>query len=290
MKKILLTGATGFLGRHILEGLLKENDYEIFTLSRNKSNLEAHYSEVHHFEVEEMSTIPFEKIDVVIHAAYYTESDALPLADSLAFSQRLFRLVQSDVINLSSRSVYGQNPNIPWNENSEVQPDTLYAYSKYASELSLALAFKDKSNYNYTSIRLSGLVGKNYNQRAVNKFVKTAMEKNEINIIGGQQQFAYLHFKDAAEGIIEFLKVPSKKWNEIYNLGYLKNYNIIDMAQTVAEVGKKFDLPNIKLNVQQSNTTLYAELDSSLFYKDTDWTPKWDMKSIVKEIFEDKIK
>lgn len=288
MKNVLITGATGFLGGYILDILNSDQAFKISTLSRSNKNLIKKHPDLTHYEVNQMDQIPFSEFDCVIHSAYYTSSDALPLAESLEFSRKLFGLAGSDIINLSSRSVYGQNPNIPWTEKSSIQPDTLYAYSKYCSELELNLAYRHKS-FNFTNIRLSGLVGKNYEQRAVNKFVQSVIDSETINIKGGRQQFAYLHFKDAALGIIALLKTPSEKWKPIYNLGYTKNYNIVELAEIVAQKGKDFGFHNTKINLKKDNTSLYADLDSSEIYQDSGWKPKFDMGKIVKEIFEYKL-
>lgn len=76
MKKILLTGATGFLGSHLLKTLLKSEKYEIIALQRANSNFDKIEKLVKNYEqnlklkfisIDEIYNI--QHIDIIIHTA-----------------------------------------------------------------------------------------------------------------------------------------------------------------------------------------------------------------------------
>ena len=81
MKTILLTGATGFLGSHLLDALLK-NDYEVIVLKRSMSDtwrIESHLDEFKSYDIDSHGLDQVFKgnsIHTIIHmATLYRKSD-----------------------------------------------------------------------------------------------------------------------------------------------------------------------------------------------------------------------
>lgn len=295
MNTVLVTGANGFLGDCLVNKLISLDNYQLFTLSRNKGQLKEKYQEAQltHFDVEDFyqNRICFDKIDVVIHCAFARANEGTELAKSLDLAKDIFETAlksNCNMINISSRSVYGQNPDIPWTEDSIVCPDNLYALAKYSSELVLESCFKSSDLSKVTNIRLAGLVSPAFNDRIVNKFIDNTIKGLPINIVGGNQQFAYLDIKDAASGLIALLNKKGN-WKSCYNLGSTKTYSIIEIASIVESVSKEFDIPKVVINITKSEAKLLADMDSSLYYTDTNWKPEYDMEAIVREIFNYKL-
>ena len=133
------------------------------------------------------------------------------------------------------------------------------------------------------------MLGKDTDARLVNKFVQNAIEGKPINITGGDQQFSQLYVQDASDGIIALLNTPVQNRKPLYNLGYLKSYNIIEIANVVSKVAKDLNLPDVKISLTRTDSNVFAELDSSDFFKDINWKPQFDMERVVREIFEFKI-
>ncbi len=292
MKNILITGAGGLLGGELIKELL-HTPHNVYALTSNKEKLEKEFGDkVIVYQNEDLfaGNMPIEGITLIVHCAFSRSQDGQDIANSLKFTRDVFfsaAINNCDIINISSRSIYDQNPNTPWTESTAIRPDTLYAMAKLTSELLAETTSNNKINF--TNIRLAGLLAPSFDSRIVNKFIDNAIQKRYIKITGGKQQFAFLDIRDAVAGIIALIHSQSKNWAPIYNLGYLKSYSITEIAETVKKVAAEYNI-DVTIVIESSDAMLHAELDSSLFYKDTNWTPKYDMEAIVKSIFKYKIK
>ena len=297
-KTILITGAGGLLGQELIKQFIQLNRYHLIAITSQAGYLAKRFPEnrtIHFYDSRswEQSLIPFQGIDVVVHCAFARSNIGSDLVKSLYFTQKVISEASDNncpVINISSRSVYGQSPDTPWSETTPVEPDSLYAMAKFNSELLLQTLAREKPNFFHTSLRLAGLVGPGFDARTVNQFVHLALMGETINIKGGNQQFAYLDVRDAASGIIALLQNAPQSWKPVYNLGYLRSYSITEIADTVAKVALKHNCPKVNISIDRSDEYLYAEMISTPFFTNTNWTPKHDMEAIVKAIFESKVK
>jgi nucleoside-diphosphate-sugar epimerase len=292
-KSVLITGAGGILGQQLIAQLIDIGRYQMIAVTSQADyySKQFHKNKLIRFYNSgnlEGSRLPFHETDVVIHCAFARTNSEPELADSLHFAQQVFAEAFDNnchVINISSRSVYGQNPNTPWNETTPVEPDSYYALAKFNCELLLQASFRSNLNVFHTNIRLAGLVGPNLDARMVNKFITRSLTGEPLMIKGGNQQFAYLDVRDAASGIIALLNKNPQNWKPIYNLGYIRSYTIKEIAETVAVVAPRFNCPEVRIDFEKTNEMLYAELDSTLFYSDTGWQPQYDMVAIAENIF-----
>src|SRR5690606_27110559 len=167
IKTVLVTGAGGFLGSHLLTPLL-ESGYQVQALSSQKAAIEKQYGnrvKAYDFADFDAGELAWGNVDCVIHCAFATQSERKHLAESLAFTQSVFlkaaKAGVSRVINFSTRSVYGADASLQTDEKSAVNPINEYGLAKYASELLLESIAK-QSNMHYVNLRLSSLLGAGY--------------------------------------------------------------------------------------------------------------------------------
>jgi nucleoside-diphosphate-sugar epimerase len=297
-KAVLITGASGTLGTELIKQLSKTPSYKIYALTSKKKVLLSYFSGINNlicFDREdwENGRIPWNKIDVLIHCAFAIISDGEKLVDSLNFTREIFEAAQRGgvlaIINISSRNVYGSKYKPLWKETTPICPDNIYAMAKYSSELLLKSIANKKQSVNFTNIRLSSLLANTLDMRIVNKFVKDAIDNQIIKITGGKQIFSYLDIRDAASGIISLLSVDPEGWNEVYNLGSDKRYDILEISKIISDVAKDYMGKNVIIELEEKDIVLDIGMDSSLFYKETGWMPKYSMRDTVVSLFEDKI-
>jgi len=158
--KIILTGASGFLGKILFSSLCR--DYEVISLGRGKNN-----------KVIADLTIEVPKLpscDLIIHAA--GKAHVVPKSDEEAaeFYNVNFRGTQhllmgitklpKSLIFISSVSVYGLEQGEMINEDAPLMGSTPYAKSKIAAE-QLVLEWGERNNVPVLVLRLPLIVGKN---------------------------------------------------------------------------------------------------------------------------------
>lgn len=297
-KTILVTGAGGYLGQILVKGLLNSG-YEVWAFSRNKKKIKELFHTldcVKCFDNKDIieGNLRLGLVDTIIHCGFARPHKGdIEITESLSFTNQLFNLAAinqvPEIINISSQSVYGTNQPIYWTEKTPVNPETLYAQAKYSTELMAKTVKIFCKHSNITSLRLSSLSG---GQRGLvpvdilSKFVQKAQNNETIEIIDGRQRLQRLDVRDAADGIMELLKIDSDEWQAVYNLGIQGNYSILEMANKVAKIGREKFGKDVKINVSAENIDLILGMDSSRFNMLTNWKPKYSMEDTIETLFE----
>jgi nucleoside-diphosphate-sugar epimerase len=297
MKTILVTGAGGYLGGYLIDRLSTIGKFKVLAFDLGKENMQKRFFGIKNIDFYdypewELGNIPFEKTDIVINCAFARVLDGRELVKSLEFANKLFiksSLSQCSIVNISSRSVYGQNAETPWTEKTDLEPNSLYALAKYCSELLLNNTIFHYPNVYSSNIRLAGLSGFNLDQRVTSRFVDNIINNEPIKITGGKQSFSYLDVRDAADGIISLLSIRPDMWKSVYNLGPNRVYSIVQIAHLVNEVAKKYFFSPVKILIEEKDIYLKDEMDSTPFLNETGWKPQYEIQSTIESIFEFKI-
>ncbi|MCD7079633.1 NAD-dependent epimerase/dehydratase family protein [Pseudomonas sp. MAFF 311095] len=152
MKKILLTGVTGFVGSELLVQLLKHSNYQIVSASRSANPILENCCQVFTLGSFNSNTSWHEAlagVDCVIHTAgrahvLKKESNALELFKESNTEATLNLARQAEALGIkrfifiSSIGVNGAcTPDQPFSELSQPAPHTEYAISKMNAELGL---------------------------------------------------------------------------------------------------------------------------------------------------------
>ncbi|WP_319591536.1 NAD-dependent epimerase/dehydratase family protein [uncultured Draconibacterium sp.] len=298
-KTVFITGACGYLGQNLIKELAKKEGFEIWAFDldkiRTQKMLGNHVSKVFDSSDLDEGRIPIGNIDILLHFGFTRpHGTKKQIAESLKFTFNLFsRLVQNHVpaiINISSQSVYGLASTTPWGENTSVAPESVYSQAKYATELMLESCKIQLNSLCYSSLRLGSLAGGASGLVEVDflsKFVKNSLSGNDIELIGGMQEMERFDVRDACDAIISMLNIDPSLWKPVYNLGAGKTHKLKDIAEKVIEAcsiangGLKS-----RLIVQNKNVEMKFGMDSSLFYKDMQWNPKFDLEDTINSLIE----
>lgn len=157
MKKILITGITGFAGSHLAEHLVSQNSSEIYgtyltdATHKNLSNVQDRVS-LKHVDLTDFAgvkkLIAEVQPDAVFHLAAFP-SPADSFKDPASFLQnninaelfilealRQAELLQTRVLVISSSEVYGQvkPEDLPLDENTPLRPVSPYGVSKITQD------------------------------------------------------------------------------------------------------------------------------------------------------------
>ena len=267
IKKIYLTGGTGFFGKSLLRHWKSEQNKskkpELLTvLSRSPQNFIDANPELsmencmrfHLGDISKPNTLQVDEVhDGVIHAATDSRNNDV-LAPLMRFDQivsgtrnLLDFSISSGVrrfLLTSSGAVYGQLPmtSTPVSEDYCGSPDSLnpanaYGIGKRSAE-HLCAMYADKYEIEIIVARCFAFVGEDLPLNAhyaIGNFIKDALWSNEIVVKGdGRSIRSYLDQRDLAEWLSKLLDKGCS--GEAYNVGSDQEISIADLAHLVRDI------------------------------------------------------
>lgn len=288
--KIVVTGGTGFIGKWFLASI--PEDYECIILGRSsdKSSLFINNRLFKYISTDYSQEDLEQKlkgIDAVVHlAATRVGSDKFDsYISNMIVSENIFRgCAENGVTNivcLSSISIYSDINLYPWSEEQMLSPQSFYGISKVTME-NLAGYYNQKYNMNIKSLRVAQVVG--YGERTgymLMTFIKQAFKRECLSIYGnGAGRREYIYVRDVVEAILCSLRKPNI--TGVYNIGNGKNISHLELAEMINTV---FDNErNLKFIDDIKEDTSIFLMDISKAKESLGWLPKWTIKEGLKEI------
>lgn len=254
--RVALTGASGFIGQHVLNALLKQNDIEVVAITRNCNKL-THVAEKVEVLVMDINTHlnAFQSMgspDVLIHLAW----DGLPNYKSLHHFETelpqqyrfLKNMVESGLQTLFVSGTcfeYGMQSG-ELSPNMVTNPTNPYGYAKDALRKQLEY-LKAHTPFNLVWARLFYMYGLGQASQSLYTQLKQAVIRGDktFNMSGGEQLRDYLPIEAVANQIVNQalsrkdvgimnicsgepisvkslveLWVKENNWNIALNLGY----------------------------------------------------------------------
>lgn len=152
------------------------------------------------------------------------------------------------VVFASSCSVYGANGSKPLDENSSLNPVSLYARTRIMSEEVLQRYARDVE---VVTLRLATVCGVSPRMRfdlMVNTMTAFAHSNGAIRVSGGEQWRPHVHVRDAADAFVLASEVPLRS-GSVYNVGSdRQNFTIQQVAEKVAEKIKGVRVDHVSAN------------------------------------------
>ena len=138
----------------------------------------------------------------------------------------------------SSCSVYGAT-DLEVDENSRVQPISLYGQTKVDSERALLAARSD--TFHPTILRYATVFGLGHRPRfdlVVNLLTAKARQEGVITIYNGRQWRPFIHVRDLVEATVRVLEAPAPLVSgEIFNVGDSRlNHTLAEVGETIREI------------------------------------------------------
>lgn len=285
MRNILITGASGFLGFHLVLELLKNDQFQVVAIGgrpEDKANPLPEHPRLNVYPLDALSTERWENIDTVVNCAFARSNDSKLLAGAFDFTERAIRLFEKckveSVVNISSQGVYQRLPvGELSNEESPIEPIDLYSMAKYASEKMFRL-----STIPYvTNVRLASLY---MPQRFLHFFIQKAKNGERFTVTAPNQYAALLDVTDAASGLAAITTMNPENRAKMYNLGIGTQYSLLEYAERVKAIGDSLGY-NVQFDVADNGSTVCAGMDCSRLMKDTGWSPVLLMDKMITKIF-----
>ncbi|MBW2976386.1 NAD-dependent epimerase/dehydratase family protein [Candidatus Woesearchaeota archaeon] len=279
-KKIFITGGAGFIGSHLIERIVEDNEIAVFdSLHRNAlqyTNLGKHKN-LTLIKGDILDDIALEntidQADIVLHMAAIAGVDTViskpttTLKVNLLGSYNILELCKKkDIkrfITFSTSEVYG--PNIYEADEAGMttlgpigKPRWVYAMSKLASEF-LAESYHREYGIKFTSIRPFNIYGpRQIGEGAIHNFIVKAVKNEPITIHEpGSQIRSWCYIDDMADALEKVL-TNDKSIGEVFNIGNPQaTSTTIQTAETVIRLAnskskiefKELKYPEVNIRV-----------------------------------------
>lgn len=262
--QILVTGAAGFIGSHVVDRLLQDGHTVIgvdaftdfYSPLYKEDNVAEHlkhpnYS-LHRADITDavaMKKVFQQSFDAIIHLAAQAgvrasiENPLLFQKTNVEGSYLLFELAKQNniqtIIFASSSSVYGNRSNVPFSESDSVDhPISPYAATKKATEL-IAYTYHHLYNMNCIGLRFFTVYGERGRpDMAPYLFTEAILNDKPIQRFGdGSMQRDFTYINDIVDGVVRCL---DKYFGyEIINLGNSSPISVQEFIATIERITGK---------------------------------------------------
>ena len=219
--KILVTGATGFVGSHVLKKLAGKYAADQIVILSGSSPVGCFQTIPaldYQFSSEHLVENGCEDIEVVIHIGAFipkTSIDAdnlIQTTGNISGTEKLLLAIDElphvkKIIYVSTVDVYGI-PKGPLSEESLPSPHTLYGWSKLYCEKMVTSFCLDKG-ITYEILRLGHVYGEGEEKyrKVIPTMIRNAINDEPICILGsGKSVRSFIYIEDVAEAIVNAIE------------------------------------------------------------------------------------
>lgn len=282
MKKIIITGSTGFIGKTLLEELKKE-EFEIICFSSKDGDIALKKT---------WEKLP--KANYLIHLAAktfvpYSWEEPKDFIDTnstaILYAIDYCKKNNCKLIYLSS-FVYGNNQ-IPIDEESKLLPQNPYALSKLIGE-QICSFYRRVDNLDVIILRPFNIFGIGQNKLfLIPNLIHQITNGKEIIVLDTKPKRDYLYIKDLASAIKKALFYSGEFY--IFNIGSGKCYSVEEVISILQNIHQT------NLEIISKNRTRRMELDETtaninLAKRELGWEPSYSLKSALEEMTNNDLK
>lgn len=255
MNNILVTGSNGQLGSELSE------------LAQTYSNYNFHFTDYEELDITDHTAVEaFVKsvnISVIINCAAHTAVDKAETDKELStklnhLAVENFAKIAKDnnirLIHISTDYVFDGNNYMPYVENDETNPQSVYGNTKLEGEQAL-----QRINPANSIIIRTSWVYSSFGNNFAKTMLRLASERDELGVIVDQIGTP-TYARDLAKVILEIIPKLNSKKVEVYHYSNLGVCSWYDFAKAI------FDLKGINITVNAIETAQYPTAAKRPFY------------------------
>ncbi len=268
---VVVTGATGFLGRRLV-AQLEDKGYEVIQVSRSLG-----------FDICDLESLneipPFKALfhlaaktfvpDAYNESASFYTTNVLGTLNALELCKRF-----SKPIFFASSYLYGQPKSLPVNEEHPIDLWNPYATSKIIGE-QLCQAYSKDFGFPATALRIFNVYGEGQSENFLIPKIISGLEKGCLQLQAKDSKRDFVYVKDVADAFIKAFESDLSGY-QFFNVGSGVNYSVGELVKIVSDIMK------VSTNVEYSQTHRKNEVlevlcDNTKIYRSLGWKPETSM-------------
>lgn len=240
MPAALVTGATGFVGSHLVDVLL-EKGWRVSAVARKSSNFRwLEGKKVERVDDGFSSSAPLPECDVVFHVAGVIRADSYPeyLAGNRDLAVRVFEASRARrFVHVSSLAAAGPGEDVV--ESAPCRPISLYGRSKWEGEREV---WKRRERTPVTIVRPPVVYGpRDFGLYDMYRTVAAGLRPE----IGGPKRISIVHVRDLVEGIVRAGEAAEGA-NEAF---YLANEQVVEVSAVLGIIQRALGRKALKVAI-----------------------------------------
>ncbi len=315
-RKFLVIGGAGFIGSHLVDGLVQRNA-KVTVLdnlcSGRLENLDLTNPSLSFLEMDigaQEQSIKDSELDKLIAESDFVYHMASPIGVGLAHKNgfETTKQILKDGLNVvdsclrhrkpilytSSSEIYGLGGERPLDESDTagfgLQPRWGYGAAKMALE-HLVAGLKREHGLPAWSVRFFNVVGPRQNPKSglvVSAFCSAALAGEDIIVHGdGSDRRTFLHVVDGASALIAIPQSDELQGKSI-NVGGVENISIRELAELVVEIGGKGEIvfkPHEEVYGEDFAPVNDRRPKLDLLMGATGWKPQYTLEQAIEGCF-----
>lgn len=300
--KAIVTGGAGFIGSHIVDKLIKLGHSVIVIDNESAECHDQFYwnnlAENYKYDICDYDLIAplFSNVDIVFHVASDAriqpaiQNPVKSVKNNILGTLNILELSKLNkvkrVIYSSTSSAYGKKSILPNSEEQPSDPLTPYSSAKVFGE-NLCRVYSNIYGLETISLRYFNVYGdrqplKGQYAPVIGLFLKQFKNGRPLTIVGdGTQKRDFTHISDIVDAnILAGTSNINNGFGEVYNIGYGKNYSILEIANMISK-----NIVFIEERLGEVKETLCS---NDKFKNLFNWTPQISLYSWIGEQLNDR--
>lgn len=291
---ILITGATGFLGHHLMN-FFRKRGFRVYAFSEH-GNAKAGVEKLSFLDIGSLSSyIQKTKPNIVYHTGAvvdlsrnYETAIRCIYANILGTTHLLDALSDSGIqrfIYTSTEEIYGSSP-IPFREDGAIEPPSPYAVTKLSGEF-LSQIYGRDFGFKVVVFRIGTMYGPEQTTwRFIPSIISLAINNKEIPLPSGTKKRDYIFITDVLRALDTAKDASFQGRSLTLNLGGGVAVRLIDMVEKIVKICRSSSRINVGVLSERASEADEWLMDISRAKAVLQWKPEIMLENGLKQTIE----
>lgn len=281
MKKIIVTGSNGFIGKHLSKNL-KKSGYEVLSFDVNNGDIcqEEWFTYFnttkadHVFHLAGRTFVP----DSWINPVLFYKINTMGTLNVLEFCRK-----ESIPVTILSSYLYGEPQYLPIDENHPLSAFNPYGHSKLLAE-NLCKYYKDTFNVQITIFRVFNVFGPGQSSKfLIPKIIDEVSDNDKkiVQVMDLRPKRDYIFIDD----LISALMLSLNNKNGVYNIGTGSSTSVEELIKITMDI-LNIKKPYMEFGNPRTNEILEMYADINLIKTELNWEPSISIREGIKKCIE----